>query len=162
MRLSILALALSLVLAGCGGSDRFRPDETYPTRAVIAEPIEVIKKEGLVVEVFEAGSGPIIQTGSRVYVIYTGWVRNTENQFDSNDTPGSKGIKVVVDNSNVITGWHKGLNGLTQGTRARFHIPAALAWGKKGSPPMIPKNADVAFDIFVLDNSAPEPEPSQE
>ena len=157
MRLSLFALALSLVLAACG-SDRFRPDETYPTRAVIEEPIQVLEKEGVVVEVFEVGNGAVIQTGSQVRVIYTGWLRNTANQFDSNDTPGSKGFKVVVDKSAVINGWHIGLKDLTQGTRARFHIQSDQAWGKQGQGPIIPKNADVVFDIHVLEP----PTPSQE
>ncbi|WP_243517080.1 MULTISPECIES: FKBP-type peptidyl-prolyl cis-trans isomerase [unclassified Candidatus Cardinium] len=51
----------------------------------------------------------------------------------------------------VIPGWDEGLLLLKKGEKARFFIPSALAYGERGAPPLIPKNAILLFEVEVLD-----------
>ena len=37
------------------------------------------------------------------------------------------------------------------GSKYRFQIPAALGYGEKGFPPAIPANADLTFEVELLD-----------
>jgi len=49
----------------------------------------------------------------------------------------------------VIAGWDFGTVGMREGEVARLIIPAHHAYGAKGSPPAIPPNADLTFEIHL-------------
>ncbi|WP_243018014.1 MULTISPECIES: FKBP-type peptidyl-prolyl cis-trans isomerase [Candidatus Cardinium] len=51
----------------------------------------------------------------------------------------------------IIPGWDEGLLLLKKGEKARFFIPSALAYGERGVPPLIPRNAILLFEIEVID-----------
>jgi FK506-binding nuclear protein len=50
----------------------------------------------------------------------------------------------------VIKGWDIGVMGMAVGGERRLTIPAHLAYGSKGSPPSIPPNSKLIFDLKVL------------
>ncbi|KAH7556829.1 hypothetical protein JRO89_XS11G0000800 [Xanthoceras sorbifolium] len=50
----------------------------------------------------------------------------------------------------VIKGWDEGVATMKKGERAIFHIPSGLAYGDAGSPPLIPPNSSLVFDIEML------------
>jgi hypothetical protein len=45
------------------------------------------------------------------------------------------------------TGWDDGMVGTKKNGRRYLVIPAAMAYGNKGSPPAIPANATLIFDV---------------
>lgn len=51
----------------------------------------------------------------------------------------------------VIRGWEYAIPQLTRGTRARFRVPADLAYGAAGRLPKIPPNSPLEFEVQLID-----------
>jgi FKBP-type peptidyl-prolyl cis-trans isomerase len=96
------------------------------------------------------GNGPLVSTGSSVSVQYVGWLASNGKKFDSSYDRGAQAFQVTVGQGQVIKGWDEGLVGMRQGGTRRLIIPGNLAYGPAGSPPTIPPNATLIFDITVV------------
>lgn len=94
--------------------------------------------------VLRAGAGAVANRGKNVSVRYEGRLARNGKLFDNGT------IKFQLGKGDVIRGWDKGIQGMQVGERRRLHIPAHLAYGKRGSPPKIPPNADLEFVVTLL------------
>jgi FKBP-type peptidyl-prolyl cis-trans isomerase len=86
--------------------------------------------------------------GSHVRVHYTGWL-TTGKKFDSSVDAGTP-FDFTIGNGEVIKGWEEGVAGMKVGGKRQLRIPPALGYGAEGSPPDIPPNAILIFDIKLL------------
>ncbi|MBC6992463.1 FKBP-type peptidyl-prolyl cis-trans isomerase [Hymenobacter sp. BT491] len=105
--------------------------------------------------VSQPGNGTPAKAGQQVTVLYTGFLPNGRI-FDSSATEG-RPLKIRLGRNEVIKGWEELLLLLPPGARARVWIPAALAYGAKGTRNpdnpdeyLIAPNTDLVFDIAVL------------
>jgi hypothetical protein len=92
------------------------------------------------------GSGTPVQASSNITVFYTGWLKSDGTQFetDRGSSPNTFAL------NGLIKGWQEALVGMEPGGLRRLDVPAALAYGSAGSPPKIPANADLVFEIKML------------
>jgi FKBP-type peptidyl-prolyl cis-trans isomerase len=96
---------------------------------------------GLKYEVIEEGEGEHPKAEDEVTVHYTGWLTDG-TLFDSSHARGETASFAL---NRVIPGWTEGLKLMKPGAKYLFEIPPAIAYGPRGSPPVIPPNATLIF-----------------
>lgn len=107
---------------------------------------------GTYVEVLKVGTGTINDSVG-VKVNYTGKTFDGK-AFDSNIDPQFGHVTPYLVNlaqPEVIKGWIDGLKQLGKGAKARFYIPSALGYGANGNGAAIGPNANLMFEIEVVD-----------
>ena len=142
----LLAFGLSLtVLVGCSRSPE-EPTSTFkPAEGTPLPPGPTsLEKEDLTV-----GTGPEAKDGDTVHVQYTGTLTSGK-KFDSSYDHGGDPFKVTIGQGEVIKGWDEGLLGMKAGGKRRLRIPSDLGYGSAGSPPDIPGNAGLVFEIELV------------
>ena len=120
------------------------PDGAWSDQAVAKVELE----RGLVVEYFTVGEGPLPKKHKQVMVHYQGWVKGSGQFFDSSFQAGAP-LEFPLGIGRVIPGWDDGIMTMPAGSRARLHIPAAMAYGQ-GSRPGIPANSNLVFDVHLV------------
>jgi FKBP-type peptidyl-prolyl cis-trans isomerase FkpA len=94
------------------------------------------------------GSGAEARAGQQVTVHYTGWLTNG-TEFDSS-RGRNRPFAFQLGAGNVIRGWDEGVAGMRVGGQRRLIIPPNLGYGAGGSPPVIPPNSTLIFDVELL------------
>lgn len=115
--------------------------------------------EGVYVAVSQAGTGDKPHAGDTVFVHYTGKLlsgKTFDSSLDSTLRPGMplEPIKFPIGQGFVIKGWDAGISSLNKGSKATLVIPSSLAYGLQGSPPAIPGNSVLVFDVQLVDVKA--------
>jgi peptidylprolyl isomerase/FKBP-type peptidyl-prolyl cis-trans isomerase FkpA len=93
------------------------------------------------------GKGVVAKSGDKIQVDYTGWLMDG-TKFDS--SIGRAPFSFVLGAGEVIEGWDKGVAGMKVGGTRILTIPSGLAYGAQGSPPVIPPNATLKFEVKLL------------
>ena len=89
------------------------------------------------------GSGPMAEPGNTVVVKYEGKLDDA-TVFDSASSFG-----FTLGAGEVIKGWDLGIVGMRVGGKRKLHVPSKLGYGKRGSAPDIPGNADLHFKVTL-------------
>ena len=97
----------------------------------------------------KVGTGAEATPGRRVKVHYTGTLMDG-SKFDSS-RDRNEPYEFVLGTRAVIPGWDEGVKGMHVGGIRHLTIPPNMAYGAQGSPPDIPPNAALKFDIELLD-----------
>ncbi len=93
------------------------------------------------------GSGATPRASDTVKVHYTGWLLDG-TKFDSSV---DRGAPATFPLSRVIAGWTEGVGLMKVGEKRTLLIPPDLGYGRRGMPPVIPGNADLVFDVELLE-----------
>lgn len=145
-----LLLCAVLALAGCGGDS----SSGDPSKVTYAESLSVNlsamnkSDSGLYTQDLVVGTGKEAVSGSYVLVHYSGWLPDG-SMFDSS-RPRNQPFDFVVGRGQVIKGWDEGLVGMRVGGKRKLVIPSDLGYGSRGSPPVIPSDAVLVFDVELM------------
>ena len=149
-RFPVLLAVLPFVLLGC--SDVTAPPsdpakETYASSLNVNITTMTKVTPDLYIRDSVVGTGAAAANGQTLGVVYSGYLVNG-TKFDSN--VGKATFSFLLGFGMVIEGWDKGLVGMKVGGIRRLVIGSALGYGKDGSPPVIPGNATLVFDVQLV------------
>lgn len=102
---------------------------------------------GMVVKHTKEGTGAQPKPTDQVKVHYEGRLIDGK-VFDSSI---ARGEPATFPLNGVIPCWTEGVQTMKVGGKAQFVCPASLAYGPNGSPPTIPPQSTLVFDVELLD-----------
>jgi hypothetical protein len=175
--LSVIAILAAVLLLADGDDEEASPSVTPATTTATplptptgptptdspATPPEVTgetitTESGLQYIVIQEGTGATPTANDEVQIWYTGWLQADGTKFDS---AVDRGAPAVFGVDGVVPGFSEALQLMKEGGRLRAIIPPELGYGEAGSPPTIPGNAALIFDIELLTVIAgPSPSPT--
>jgi peptidylprolyl isomerase len=170
-RLSLILIAcVALFAVGCGGDDDSSSDSSESTTTTEStattessktesspsgektKPTVTVPSSApptnLEIKELEKGTGATAKAGDEVTVQYVGVGYDSEEEFDS--SWGGEPFSFPLAAGMVIKGWDQGVAGMKVGGRRELIIPANLAYGPAGSPPVIGPNETLIFVIDLL------------
>jgi len=109
----------------------------------------VTTPSGLQYEEIVVGDGASPEAGQQVTVHYTGTLTDGK-KFDSSvdrDQP----FVFTIGVGRVIKGWDEGVLSMKAGGRRKLLIPSNPGYGARGAGSVIPPNADLVFDVELLE-----------
>jgi peptidylprolyl isomerase len=136
-----LALVAGLALAGCSW---FRPEPprhdavTYDSGLSVRDL--VIPSEGLEVA-----------SGDSVAVHYE--LRLADRSLVESSKSSGSPLRFEVGAGSVPRGLELGVIGMRLFGRRRLAVPSGLAFGSAGRPPRIPPDADVVFEVELMEHA---------
>ena len=115
--------------------------------------VDVSKEQdgGLLKKILVEGKGEDTPSpGSSVDVHYVGTLHSDGSKFDSSrDRPGT--FKFEVGVGQVIKGWDQGILTMKRGEKCILRCRSDYAYGQNGSPPKIPGDATLNFEVELFD-----------
>ena len=150
----VLLLFLSVFLISCSTASESSapadkatsaPSGSYLDKAA-AEPGAVRTASGLVYREMKPGTGASPKVTDTVKVHYRGTlVDGTE--FDSSY---KRNEPAQFPLNQVIPCWTEGVQRMKVGGQSRLVCPPSIAYGDRGSPPVIPAGATLIFEVELL------------
>ena len=147
---ALISFSLGSV-TGCTGEDpagtTTADDEIEGGYEMSAEEGETrTTKSGLEITTIKAGKGIHPRHNSTIKIHYHGTLEDG-SVFDST-IDRRKPATFPLDR--LIKCWQQGIPMMREGGTSKLVCPPKLAYGKKGKPPMIPKNETLTFEIRLL------------
>jgi FKBP-type peptidyl-prolyl cis-trans isomerase len=146
-RLFALVIALAAPLALHAQREKLPPEDL----AVVEKTWPEAKKTNMGIRyvVLQPGTGDLAKAGDKVSVLYVGRLLNG-TVFDQ-ATEKDKPFTFRVAREQVIQGWDQILQLMRLGEKRLVVIPGELAYGTRGQPPKIPRNATLVFEIELIE-----------
>lgn len=107
------------------------------------------QETGLQMEDTKVGTGAEAVQGKTVVVHYTGKLTDGK-KFDSS-LDRNQPFSFSLGAGQVIKGWDMGIVGMKVGGKRTLKIPSNLAYGERGAGGVIPPNAELVFDVELLE-----------
>ncbi len=149
MRLSLFASLLVLTLGSACNKTVAEPDDQHfkPTQG---DPLPPGPTKLEITDELVGTGDRAVKVGDKIKVHYTGTLMNGRKFDSSRDR--NEPFEFTVG-TGVIAGWSQGVVGMKKGGKRKLAIPSDLGYGKNGSPPSIPGDAGLKFDIELLEFS---------
>ena len=114
------------------------------------------KIQELVIQDTKVGEGRESEKGLSISVHYTGWILDASksdkkgDKFDSS-LDRKQPFNFVLGVGQVIQGWDEGFDGMKIGGARTIMIPSEMGYGARGAGNAIPPNADLIFEVELLE-----------
>jgi len=119
------------------------PLDGYAAEKFTASDVTVFKTEDII-----TGDGAEATKDSSVTLTYFGWSPDGGIFDSTNKKDGSgKAFTFKPADGGAIEGWVQGIPGMKVGGVRKLTIPADLAYGQAGSPPLIEANTPLVFIV---------------
>jgi FKBP-type peptidyl-prolyl cis-trans isomerase len=94
-------------------------------------------------------SGPTPEKGNEVSVLYKGMLLDGTvfDQSPDADHP----LTMRIGRGNLIEGWEEALQKMHKGEKWLLIVPPEMAYGARGKPPTIKRNATLVFEMELVD-----------
>jgi len=143
----LLLLLAAISIPACSQKEAKNvPEKSAETQAAAGT---VKTASGLSYTDLVKGSGAAPVSGKSVTVHYTGWLEDGK-KFDSSVDRGQPFV-FRIGAGEVIPGWDEGVMSMRVGGKRKLFIPAQLGYGAAGAPGAIPPNANLIFEVELLD-----------
>ena len=125
-------------------------------------------KSGLIYQILKKGGDKKPSNGAQVFVNYAGYLENGQ-LFDTsyedvaklfgkfNQQRAQQGgytpIPSTIGNLQFIPGFIEGINMMNFGDKLMLYIPAELGYGQQGAGDVIPPNANIIFEVELLETN---------
>ncbi len=139
---------------------QLKKDDVIISEYLAKNNIKAVKApQGTYVEIITSGEGDAADGSKVLKVFYTGRTLDGGKVFDSNKDSAFGHTEVFPVNmgavpgtqGSVIKGWTDGLSLLKKGGKAKLYIPSSLAYGAQGAGGEIKPNANLLFEVEVVD-----------
>lgn len=110
----------------------------------------------LVIKDVVVGTGNTARDDSEVRIQYTGWLYDAKApdhrgaKIDSSYDSG-RPLSFALGANEVVEGMESGVRGMKVGGKRTVIMPSRMGYGRRGSPPDVPPNSALVFDIELLD-----------
>ena len=121
--------------------------ENPPVPRSIEGLTPVTTESGLTYYDFKVGEGVQPELAAIVTLNFTGWLTDGK-MFD---TSATRTQEVKYKLAHAVPGWQEGIGSMRVGGIRRLEIPAELGFAERGAPGLIPPNADLVYEIELLD-----------
>jgi len=123
---------------------------------------------GLKYKITEKSKGSKPKEGTKVFIKYAGFLEDG-TLFDTSEPEiaktcgffneqramqnGYSALPYEMGSNKLIPGFIEGINKMNIGDKAVFFIPSKLAYGEQGAGDVIPPNANIIFEVELLDKN---------
>lgn len=110
----------------------------------------------IVIKDVVVGTGNTARDDSEVRIHYTGWLYDAKApdhhgaKIDSSYDSG-RPLSFSLGANEVVEGMDTGVKGMKVGGKRTIIIPSHMGYGRRGSPPDVPPNSALVFDIELLE-----------
>ena len=122
----------------------FKPYQTVPAAFDAGSVGTTVVKNDL-----KLGDGAEITKDTKYLAYYIGW-NPSGKTFDSSFEGDALKAPLDTSEASLIPGWDEGVVGMKVNGVRELTIPAALAYGDKGSGEDIPANTPIKFIIMII------------
>lgn len=107
----------------------------------------IVTKSGLQYQVLKEGTGPIPKDTDIVKAHYRATLIDGTEIIDTY----KRGQPAILPLQRVIPAWAEGFQLMKGGSRYKFFVPSKLAYGERGSPPLVGPNAVLIYEVELLE-----------
>lgn len=124
--------------------------------ALGAQPALADDLAGIVIKDTVVGAGNTARDDSEVRIQYICWLYDAKApdhhgaKIDSSYDNG-RPLSFALGANEVVDGMEAGVRGMKAGGKRTVLVPSRMGYGRRGSPPDVPPNSALVFDIELLD-----------